>query len=234
MKNPEISIVIPCYNEEERIFNTIKTISNYFNKIRYEIIVIDDGSNDSTRKIISSIKNIVINPKRYNRGKGFSIREGVLKSKGKKILITDADLSTPIDEYQKLDKFIDQFEIIIGSRGLKDSEVQNNIFRILFGKIGNFLIRPIIKNIKDTQCGFKLFNAKTAKHLFSLQTINGFGYDFEILFLAQKRGLKIKEVPIKWKSSNESKVNPIDYPKTFIELMKVIFNDINNKYTDKD
>ena len=234
MKNPEISIVIPCYNEEEKIFNTIKTISNYFNKIRYEIIVIDDGSNDSTRKIISSIKNIVINPKRYNRGKGFSIREGVIKSKGKKILITDADLSTPINEYQKLDKFIDQFKIVIGSRGLKDSEVQNNIFRILFGKIGNFLIRPIIKNIKDTQCGFKLFNAKTAKYLFSLQTINGFGYDFEILFLAQKRGLKIKEVPIKWKSSNESKVNLIDYPKTFIELMKVIFNDINNKYTDKD
>ena len=233
MRTPEISIIIPCYNEERNIFNTIKSISNHFKKVQFEIIVIDDGSNDSTRKIISSIDNIIINEKRDNKGKGFSIKEGVLKSKGKKVLITDADLSTPIDEYQKLDKFINKFEIVIGSRGLEASQVQNNIFRIFFGKIGNLLIRSIVKDISDTQCGFKLLNANVAKEIFSINTIDGFGYDFELLFLAQKKKYSIKEIPIKWKSSFESKVEPIDYFYTFIELIKVIYNDINRKYSGK-
>ena len=231
MRTPEISIIIPCYNEERNIFNTIKSISNHFKKVQFEIIVIDDGSNDSTRKIISSIDNIIINEKRDNKGKGFSIKEGVLKSKGKKILITDADLSTPINEYKKLNKFIDQFEIVIGSRGLKGSQVQNNVFRILFGKIGNFLIRFIVKNISDTQCGFKLLNANIAKEIFSLITIDGFGYDFELLFLAQKKKYNIKEIPIKWKSSIDSRVVPLDYLYTLMGLIKVISNKLNNKYS---
>ena len=230
MKTPEISIIIPCYNEEKNIFNTIKSISSHFNKTCFEIIVIDDGSNDNTRKIISSIDNIITNEKRENKGKGYSIKEGVLKSSGKKILITDADLSTPIDEYQKLNEFIYEIEIVIGSRGLNDSQVENNIFRIFFGKVGNILIRSIVKNIKDTQCGFKLFRADIAKHIFSLNTLDKFGYDFELLFLAQKKGYNIKEVAIKWKSSDESKVKIIDYLYTFIELIKVFFNERNNKY----
>ena len=233
MSVPEISIIIPCYNEEKNIFNAIKSISNHFKKTHFEIIVIDDGSIDSTRRIINSLDNIITNEKRDNKGKGFSIKEGVLKSKGKKILITDADLSTPIDEYQKLDKFINKFEIVIGSRGLEASQVQNNIFRIFFGKIGNLLIRSIVKDISDTQCGFKLLNANVAKEIFSINTIDGFGYDFELLFLAQKKKYSIKEIPIKWKSSFESKVEPIDYFYTFIELIKVIYNDINRKYSGK-
>ena len=163
MKTPEISIIIPCYNEEKNIFYTIKSISSHFNKTCFEIIVIDDGSNDNTRKIISSIDNIIINEKRENKGKGYSTKEGVLKSRGKKILITDADLSTPINEYQKLNEFIDDFEIVIGSRGLNDSQVENNIFRIFFGKVGNILIRCMVKNIKDTQCGFKLLKQMSQK-----------------------------------------------------------------------
>ena len=233
MKTPEISIIIPCYNEEKNIFNTIKSISSHFNKTCFEIIVIDDGSNDNTRKIINSIDDIIINEKRENKGKGYSIKEGVLKSRGKKILITDADLSTPIDEYQKLNKFIDEYEIVIGSRGLNDSQVENNIFRIFFGKVGNILIRCIVKNIKDTQCGFKLFKTDVAKDIFSLNTLDRFGYDFELLFLAQKKNYNIKEVAIKWKSSDDSKVKIIDYFHTFIELIKVFFNERNNKYSIK-
>ena len=230
MKKLDLSIVIPCYNEEKIIFSTIKNISNFFKNKNYELIIIDDGSSDKTRAIVRNFNEVILNKKRINRGKGFSIKEGVLKAKGNLILISDADLSAPISEFQKLNKFINKYEIVIGSRGLKNSHVHNYKYRIILGKIGRVFTRLIINNIKDTQCGFKLFNAAIAKELFFKQTLDGFGFDFEILFLAQKKKYNIREVPINWKVSKNSKVKPIHYFITLFELFKVLVNDYKNKY----
>ena len=136
-----ISIIIPAYNEEGRIGNSIEKISKYFVNEDYEIIVIDDGSSDRTREVVSKFENVKLNEKRKNRGKGYSVKEGIFMSKGEIILVSDADLSTPIEEFAKLNKYLGKYDIIIGSRALKDSKVQNNIFRKLLGRFGNFLIR---------------------------------------------------------------------------------------------
>lgn len=228
-----ISIIIPAYNEEGRIGNSIEKISKYFVNEDYEIIVIDDGSSDRTREVVSKFENVKLNEKRKNRGKGYSVKEGIFMSKGEIILVSDADLSTPIEEFAKLNKYLGKYDIIIGSRALKDSKVQNNIFRKLLGRFGNLLIRFVVKDIKDTQCGFKLFKADVAKKLFNKQTIDGFGFDFEILFLAQKNNYKIKEVPVVWKNAEGSKVKPIHYLITLMELFKIIKNNLNRKYNSQ-
>tara|TARA_B100000579_G_C22694896_1_gene786922 strand:+ start:367 stop:1056 length:690 start_codon:yes stop_codon:yes gene_type:complete len=225
-----ISIIIPVYNEGSILKNTVNKISDYFKNKDYEIIVIDDGSTDDTRDVLSKFDNLVINDIRKNKGKGYSVKEGIFLSKGNIILMTDADLSTPIDEFHKLKKYIKNFSIVIGSRSLKDSKVENTFIRKLLGRIGNIFIRSIVRDIKDTQCGFKLFDAKIAKKLFSQQTIRGFGFDFEILFLAQKYNYNIKEIPIDWNNSADSKVKPIHYIITLFELFSIIINNIKGKY----
>jgi len=226
----KISVLIPAYNEEERIVSSLEKISKFFSGTDFEIIVIDDGSTDNTREVVSKFDKVVLNNKRENIGKGFSVREGVFMAKGDKILLTDADLSTPIEEYSKLNKYFKKFPIVIGSRALAESQVQNNIFRKILGKFGNVLIRFVVKNIKDTQCGFKLFDRNVASDLFSRQKINGFGFDFEILFLAQKKDFDIKEVPVVWKNVEGSKVKPIHYIITLFELFKIMKNNLKGKY----
>jgi len=151
---------------------------------------------------------------------------------GDLILFSDADLSTPIEEFDKLKKYMSSYSIVIGSRALADSEVQNNIFRKLLGRIGNLLIRSVVKGIKDTQCGFKLYESDVANSLFSKQTIEGFGFDFEILFLAQKDNIKIKEVPVVWKNVEGSKVKPIHYLITLFELFKIMKNNLKGRYSN--
>jgi len=229
-KELELSVIIPAYNEEERLGKTLEKIVKYFSDIKFEIIVIDDGSSDSTREIAGRFESCLINPTRENRGKGYSIREGVLLSNGNKLLLCDADLATPIEEYVKLGKYIEQYPVVIGSRALKESLVESQPFRKFFGTISNYIIRLIVKDIRDTQCGFKLLTKHAADELFSTQYLSGFGYDFEILFLAQKKNFKIREVPIRWKHVDGSKVKFIHYFYTFFELLKVIYNNAKGKY----
>ena len=224
-----ISVIIPAFNEEKRIQKTLKKITDFFKGKKHEILVIDDGSNDRTRYVVKKFSTVILNSKRKNMGKGFSVKEGVLMSKGDLILISDADLSTPIEEFDKLFKYFDK-NIVIGSRALKKSIVQNNIMRKILGKFGNLIIHLIVKDIKDTQCGFKIFDSKIAKKLFNKQTINGFGFDFEILFLAQKYRYQIKEVPIVWNNVEGSKVKPIHYFITLIELLSIIRNNYKHYY----
>lgn len=231
----KLSIVIPSYNEEKRIKTTLESIKGYVNdkKLNAEIIVVDDGSKDNTRKICEK-KNVKLNNKRKNKGKGYSVKEGMLLAKGDYILFSDADLSTPIEELDKFLNYIDRYDVVIGSRALKKSRifVKQPLYRVLMGKFFNLLVRLfVVRGIKDTQCGFKLFSKRAAKEIFIRQKLNGFGFDVEILFITQKKGFKIKEVPVVWKNAEGTKVNPIkDSLKMFFDILKIRYNSLLGLY----
>jgi len=236
-----ISIVIPLYNEQYRIENTLRRIQEYFSNVdfNYELIFVNDGSTDETNMIITKFKNnFDINPIRgnnchililnneVNMGKGFSVRKGILASKGKYILFTDADLSTDISEEQKLFDYLKNgYDIVIASRGLKDSKLieRQNILRQSMGKFFNFLVKLILNlDYKDTQCGFKYFSRYAIDKIFPYLEINDFSFDVEILYLAKKLGLKVKEVPVSWINSKNSKVRILkDSFKMIISLIKI-------------
>ncbi len=231
---PKISVVIPAYNEAERIDETLSLLESFFyerNNLE-EIIVVDDGSSDSTSDIVqeraAGLAHLKLVRSSQNQGKGFSVREGILRACGDVVLFSDADLSTPIEELDKLLPWLDWgYEIVIGSRGLKESVilVRQPFYREYMGKIFNLLVRLIaIPGIKDTQCGFKLFRGDVAREVFLRQKTKGFGFDVEILYIAQKLGYRIKEVPIRWKNDARSRVNPIlDSANMFCDLLRVRF-----------
>ncbi len=227
MKN--ISIVVPCYNEEKRLKKNIKKFVEFAKENDSEVIFVNDGSIDSTLNILRhySKKNKRIKVITYekNKGKGYAVKKGIINANEKYILMCDVDLSTPLSEIRKLERF-KNYDIVIGSREMKNShlEVKQNIIKRIMGKAGKLAINMLLNlNINDSQCGFKLFNQKI-KEIIKQSKINRFGFDFEILYLSRKRGLTIKEVGVLWKNDKESKVKPTDYLKTFIELMKVKFS----------
>lgn len=231
----DLSIVIPSYNEAKLIVSTIASArvaaAKHFQN--FEIIVVDDCSTDNTLEILKKIDNIRILRNLKNHGKGYSVKKGVLASKGDKILFMDADNSTPVEtEFKKLLEQTKDCPIVIGSRALRDSDIQvrQNIFKVLLGKLGNLLIRSILGlKIHDTQCGFKLFD-KSAKKIFEKLTIETWGFDFELMFLAQKYDIKVKEVPIIWRNRKESKVRWYSYPETFYQVFKIRLNNLNKIY----
>jgi len=230
----DISVVIPAYNEENVILKTINQVKKFLkeNFDTFEIIIVDDYSLDKTFNIISEIKDIKVLHNSKNHGKGYAVTQGVLKSKGNLILFMDADSSTNISELNKLLKYKDEYDLIIGSRGLEESDVKikQNIFKVVFGRLGNLIIRlMIVPGIYDTQCGFKLFNNK-GKELFKKLTISEWGFDFELLFLAKKYNLKIKEVPVIWLNNEDSKVKWYDYISTLLEVFKIRLYNLLRKY----
>ena len=239
-ENVDVSIVIPAYNEEERIGPTLDSIVRYFRNrnLSFEIIVVDDGSVDRT-KDISGLKlteiehQILINSS--NHGKGFSVRRGILSSKGKHILFVDSDLSTPIEDYEKLESSLNNgYDLVIGSRGVSTSDVQihQNILRETMGKTFNLIARLLsFQNIRDSQCGFKAFKQEPAKLIFERQKIDGFCFDVEVLFLAQKMGYRIQEVGVRWRNSPKSKVHIfLDPIKMFLDLFKIRWLHRGEKY----
>lgn len=228
-----LSIVIPTYNEANRIGKSLNRILEYLDYQNYhsELIIVDDGSSDETEAIIQSLsknddrlKIIQYTP---NRGKGYAVKTGMLAAKGKFVLFSDADLSTPIEEIETFLKLINeqQYQIIIGSRGLAESQILRHQpwFREKMGKMFNWFVQfLVIPGIKDTQCGFKLFRSDILAPLFSNQTIDRFSFDVEILFLARKLGFKIKEEPVRWINSPATKVNPItDASRMLIDLIRI-------------
>ncbi len=233
--NDKISVVIPAYNEEIRLARNLPKIIDFMSqnfKI-FDIIIVDDGSTDKTVDICKKYLkkcSLVILKNKNNMGKGFSVKKGVLKAKGDYILVTDSDLSTPIEELSKLLEYSKSNDVIIGSRSIDESIVKTRLFKKILGRFSNILISFIVKDIKDTQCGFKLFNKSVAKKIFSNQTINRWGFDFEILYIAQKIGYSIKEVPVTWIEDINSKVRLIDYPKTLIDLLMILYNIRFGKY----
>ncbi|OGL54703.1 MAG: hypothetical protein A3C43_00115, partial [Candidatus Schekmanbacteria bacterium RIFCSPHIGHO2_02_FULL_38_11] len=234
-------VIIPAFNEENRIFKSLDAIDTYLSSknLRYEIIVVDDGSNDNTPSIVKAFckthARAFYTTYGKNMGKGYAVRQGVNISKGYFVLFSDADLSTPIEEIEKLIKAIKSgYDISIGSRALSDSEIiiSQPFYRKTIGKIFNILVRLLIfGGIKDTQCGFKCFTGTAVKKIFSKCRINGFSFDVEALFIGKKLGFKIMDIPIQWINSPESRVHPIKHSLAMIkELLQIRWNEMRGLY----
>jgi dolichyl-phosphate beta-glucosyltransferase len=241
--NHFISVVIPAFNEELRIAGTIQSVHDYLQKryARYEIVVVDDGSTDATRAVVAASAKernyIRLIRHAVNSGKGFAVKSGIFAASGNIIIMCDADLSTPIEESEKLLSYYEEgFDLVIGSRGLKESDivVRQPWYRGRMGKIFNLLVRLlVIGDFRDTQCGFKMFRRDAARELFSRCRMNHFCFDVEILFMAKKHGFRIKEVPIRWINSPDSKVKVFkDSLRMLIDLVIIRVNSYRGFYSD--
>ncbi len=212
-------MVVPCYNEEQRLPRTVEQIELYLDakKEPYELILVDDGSADGTRQVMDAAAarhgGVRVEALPRNRGKGRALAVGVAAAKGDEILLTDADLSTPIEELDKLQAALSNGAgVAIASRALRGSrvEVSQPFYRVLMGKAFNLIVQAVLlPGIWDTQCGFKLFRADVAHQVFAGLSTDGFGYDPEVLYRARKHGVKIAEVPVVWRNSAPTKVSPI-------------------------
>ena len=214
----EISIVIPVYNEEKNIKEAMRRIQAFMSLKNepWECLIVNDGSSDGTDAAVLEVirsgnaQNFRLLSNSSNKGKGFAVRQGILAASGRYILMTDVDLSSPIKEMDKLKKALQEgSDIAIGSRALRapDCDVQQSFKRWLAGRIFNLFVRALVlKGITDTQCGFKCFKKEDAHRLFKLQKLDGFSFDVEVLRMAQKEGLKIKEVPVMWREGKQTHV----------------------------
>lgn len=233
----DISIVFPAYNEAKRIESTIVKVNSFLKKHfkEYEIIVVDDCSSDNTSTIVSRFDHVRVLCNKKNMGKGYSVKKGIMNAKYSLVLFSDSDLATPIEELEKFLKYIDDgYDIVIASRNLKGSDikVKQPFYRQLMGKTFPFFVNLIaVGGFKDTQCGFKLFKTPAAKRIFSLQKLNGFSFDVEILFIAKKLGYKIKEAPVVWIDKAGSKVSPLKHSiKMFLDLFRIRLNSVFGRY----
>ena len=223
---PFLSIVVPAYNEEERLVASIGKIEAYLDAagIDAEILVVDDGSKDRTAELAA--KALVGRRGRVlrngdNRGKGYSVRHGVAEARGRFVLLTDADLSTPIEEHAKLAAVIRDrdLDVVIGSRALPDSDVQvqQAWLRQTMGRSFNTIIRAVTGlPFRDTQCGFKLMDRERVKPLFDKMVVNRFAFDVELLFLCARFGLSVADVPVIWRNATGSKVSVLGDPLNMI------------------
>ena len=242
---PYLSIIIPAYNEAQRIGRTLAATFDYLDAQNYtgEVIVVDDGSRDQTVKVVSDFElradgrlQLLKNP--GNRGKGYAVRNGMLKSKGEIALFYDADLSTPLSEVEKVIRPIagNQSDVVFGSRALNRELIgeHQSLLRELRGRGGNLLMRTLVGlNFMDTQCGFKAFRREAVQSVFPLQQIDGFGFDPEILFVAQKQGWRLLETPVRWNHVEGSKVTLFGSTvKVLMEVVKIRWNDITGKYQE--
>jgi glycosyltransferase involved in cell wall biosynthesis len=237
---PELSIVIPSFNEEKRLPGTLERIARYLSASgrKTEVIVVDDGSADGTVQVAESFREkfasmrVVSNGQ--NRGKGYSVRHGFMEARGEIVLFTDADLSAPIEEADKLLAKMDEYDVAIGSRAVNREliEVHESKFRELAGIIFNRIVRVILRlPFVDTQCGFKAFRRQKCKIIFDQQTIERFGFDPELLYLARHHGLRTAEVAVRWAHSPATKVNMLrDSIQMFLDVVIIRWNAIRGRY----
>lgn len=255
-----LSVIIPAYNEAERLPKTLKKVRDYLSAQNYdwEVLIVNDGSNDTTPQVVKSLikdwKDFRLIDNQINKGKGGVVKQGMLEAQGDWRLFMDADNSTDISEIEKLfeasgagkasraikgeegsltNPINSNYPIIIGSRYLKaDSiKIKQPFLRRVMSRLGNILARILLGvSAKDTQCGFKLFSGPVAERIFPLQTISRWGFDMEVLAIARRLGYRIKEVPVDWYDAEGSQVKKGAALKTLKELLIIKWNLITQKY----
>jgi dolichyl-phosphate beta-glucosyltransferase len=236
----ELSIVIPAYNEELRLPVSLAQISAYIRALsrEAEVIVVDDGSRDRTAAVTESFRSempslrLISNGE--NRGKGYSVRHGMLEAQGRIVLFTDADLSAPIEEAGKLLAALENHDIAIGSRALDRSLIfaRQSVFREFAGIVFNTIVRVILRlPFVDTQCGFKAFRREPCHVVFEQQRIQRFGFDPELLYLARHHGLRVVEIPVRWAHSPATKVSMVrDSAQMFLDVFRIRWNALTGRY----
>lgn len=234
----KLSVLIPAYNEEMRVGDTLKLFKDYLDQqdYAYEVVVVDDGSKDLTAETVRKTHPWAqVAEYSVNRGKGYATRYGAQVCKGEFILISDADGSTPIDDIEKMwPKFDAGCDIVIGSRAMVDSDVQirQPLYRQSMGRIYNMVLRLLVLTpFKDTQCGFKAFRQSIVNPVIGRMTCDGFGADCEMLYIAAKLGYTVDEVPVRWLNSPDTRVHPIfDSLDMLREVLLIRFKALMGKY----
>lgn len=240
---PKYSIIIPAYNESARLGTTLDRVLGYVSGEHWdaEVVVVDDGSSDRTADLVRRYAQahpgvrLLENP--GNRGKGYSVRNGMLNASGDVLLFSDADLSAPIEESERLFSSIASgADIAIGSRWLKpEMQTQRqSLLRQFYGRLFNLVLRILLGlNFKDTQCGFKAFTRDAAQQIFPRQRIERWGFDPELLYLARRCGLKVQEVPVHWAHVEGTRISPLrDGLRMFEEVLRIRWNAMTGKYSN--
>jgi dolichyl-phosphate beta-glucosyltransferase len=226
-------VVIPAYNEGRRLPPTLEKIQRYLAGRPHEIVVVDDGSRDDTAAQAAAA-GVTVLKSEGNRGKGHAVRRGMLKARGERRLMTDADLSTPIEELDRLMQKMDEgYDVVIASRALPGSnvEVRQPWYRENSGRLFNFCVRVLaLPGLQDTQCGFKLFSAEAAERAFGAARLDGFSFDVEALFIARRRGFRIAEVPVTWRNDEATRVDTFKGAVAFVDLARIRWNDWRGRY----
>ncbi len=228
MTSPELSVVIPAFNEAQRIAPSLETVFAYLadRGMSHEVLLADDGSTDGTAAVVEALSEQHLRVLRSpdNLGKGAATRRGVVASSGRRVLLTDADLSTPITDLPRLEARLDDAAVVLGRRAVRDSNVVEHqpLYREPMGKTFNKLIRLAgIRGINDTQCGFKLLDGTAARRIFAEMVTPGFAYDVELVWLARKLGFKVAEVGVTWVNSPDTRVQALrDPPRMLFEIAR--------------
>lgn len=235
MSEPELSVVIPAFNEAGRLPRTLERVTAYLRQHlpSHEVLVADDGSTDDTARKAAEAGAAVLRDER-NRGKGHAVRRGMLAARGRRRLMTDADLSTPIEELPRLLARMDEgFDVVIGSRALPGStiEVHQPWYRENMGRVFNLFVRALaLPGLRDTQCGFKLWSAAAAREAFAAARLDGFSFDVEALYVARKRGYRIAEVPVIWRNDAATRVGLGGGSLAFPDLLRIRWNAWRGRY----
>ena len=238
MSAPYLSVVIPAYNEAERLPQSLKRLHEFLRAWgrSYEVLVVDDGSRDDTARLAreSGLPGLTVLQNEGNRGKGYSVRRGMLAARGDHRLMTDADLSTPIEELPRLLATQDAgADVVIGSRALPGAniEVHQPWYRENMGRVFNLLVRALaVPGLRDTQCGFKLWSARAANEAFAAARLDGFSFDVETLFVARRRGYRIAEIPVTWRNDAATRVGMLGGFLAFPDLLRIRFNQGLGRY----
>jgi dolichyl-phosphate beta-glucosyltransferase len=232
----DLSIVIPAFNESLRLGPSLQKVVDYLRQqgLDYEVLVVDDGSTDNTADVASAFasQGVRLLRQEVNRGKGAVVRIGVLASRGREVLLVDADLSTPIEDLERLRPHLAEAELVLGSRAVEGSDILQHqpFYREAMGRTFNFIIQVLgVRGLRDTQCGFKLLDGEVARRLFAELRIQRFAYDVELVWLAQRHGYRVVEVGVRWADSPSSKVNPLtDSARMFWDVLALRWRDFRD------
>lgn len=239
---PFLSVVVPAYNEERRLPQTLQRIADYLAGQDYEseILVVDDGSSDGTAQVVEKMQSqlsslhLLRSP---HRGKGQAVKQGMLAAQGQYRFLCDADLSMPVEEMARfLPPQLTGQDVVIGSREAPGAQrYEEPYYRHLMGRIFNWVVRILtVRGVQDTQCGFKCFSQRAVEEIFPYQTMDGWGFDVEVLYIAQKRGYRILELPIDWYYMANSRVRPLQDSLGMLgEVVKVQLNDLRGVYNKR-